>query len=150
MYISDEAETKAIQRIDFISVGILTLILTFIFRINIIASFLLGVGVYILPSIFIRPMFKNMVAKKIQRKMNNQALQEYEYQEEREHQKILNRKRNELEIEFEHYKRIAMLHAQTDESKMRLIAQMEREFNRTKDNDLQALNAQIERMKREL
>lgn len=62
----------------------------------------------------------------------------------------LDRKRQELEIEFQHLKRLALLSSQADERKMQLIYQMERQLQDRQNQDLASLNAQIERMKREL
>lgn len=62
----------------------------------------------------------------------------------------MERRRRELEIEFEHLKKIILLNSSVEQSKMMLIHQIEKEFKQQKDDDLDSLNAQIERMKREL
>lgn len=46
--------------------------------------------------------------------------------------------------------RLVLLNSQADERKMQLIYQMERELQDRQNTDLDSLNAQIERMKREL
>lgn len=114
---------------------------------------------------FVYLFFGGMIADMVQseedktRSKENQKAYEKEQERQREYEKEnyknqlardMERKRMELEIEFEHYAKMAQLNAVLDEGKLRKIAQMKNEFEKDKRADLDSLNAQIQRMKREL
>lgn len=107
-----------------------------------------------LPYVFIRSMMIKPFIKYYEKKLTKEYYRQQEINENYQYNKALNRdlerKRRELEIELNHLKQIALLNSATDERKMRLIYQMERELQNRQNNDLDSLNAQIERMKREL
>jgi len=114
---------------------------------------------------FVYLFFGGMIADMVQseedktRSKENQKAYEKEQERQREYEKEnyknqfardMERKRMELEIEFEHYAKMAQLNAVLDEAKLRKIAQMKNEFEKDKRADLDSLNDQIQRMKREL
>lgn len=107
-----------------------------------------------LPYVFIRSMMIKPFIKHYEKKLTREYHRQQEINENYQYNKALNRdldrKRQELEIEFQHLKRLVLLNSQADERKMRLIYQMERELQNRQNTDLDSLNAQIERMKREL
>lgn len=107
-----------------------------------------------LPYVFIRSMMIKPFIKHYEKKLTKEYYRQQEINENYQYNKALNRdldrKRQELEIEFQHLKRLVLLNSQADERKMRLIYQMERELQNRQNTDLDSLNAQIERMKREL
>lgn len=110
--------------------------------------------IFCLPYFFIRSMIIKPVIKHYEKKL----LKQYDIMQQQHESNLyyrdlnrdLDRKRQELEIEFQHLKRLVLLNSQADERKMQLIYQMERELQDRQNTDLDSLNAQIERMKREL
>lgn len=111
-------------------------------------------AVFCLPYFFIRSMIIKPFVKHYEKKLLKQyAIMQQQHENNlyyRDLNRDLERKRQELEIEFQHLKRLVLLTSQTDERKMQLIYQMERELQDRQNTDLDSLNAQIERMKREL
>lgn len=112
-------------------------------------SLILCLPYFALRSLIIKPFIKYY-----EKKLTKEYYRQQEINENYQYNKALNRdlerKRRELEIELNHLKQIALLNSATDERKMRLIYQMERELQDRQNQDLASLNAQIERMKREL
>lgn len=110
--------------------------------------------VLFLPFIIFRLFVINSLAKKYENQFLKNYYQEQSLNENYQYQKQFNRemerKRKELEIEFEHLKKIILLTSSIDESKIRIIHQMEQDFKNQQNNDLDSLNAQIQRMKRDL
>lgn len=110
--------------------------------------------VFCLPYFFIRSMIIKPFVKHYEKKLLKQyAIMQQQHENNlyyRDLNRDLDRKRQELEIEFQHLKRLVLLNSQADERKMQLIYQMERELQDRQNTDLDSLNAQIERMKREL
>jgi hypothetical protein len=75
--------------------------------------------------------------------------QEREDQErERQHQQRLDEKRRELEIEYEHIKKITMLQSNLDQGKLDKLQTMQTALKSAKNADLDTLRRQIETMKR--
>lgn len=111
-------------------------------------------AVFCLPYFFIRSMIIKPFITHYEKKLSKQyKIIQNQYENNlyyRDLNRDLERKRQELEIEFQHLKRLVLLTSQTDERKMQLIYQMERELRDRQNTDLDSLNAQIERMKREL
>lgn len=110
--------------------------------------------VFCLPYFFIRSMIIKPFIKHYEKKLSKQyAIMQAQYENNlyyRDLNRDLDRKRQELEIEFQHLKKLMLLNSNIDERKMQLIYQMERELQDRQNSDLDSLNAQIERMKREL
>lgn len=110
--------------------------------------------VFCLPYFFIRSMIIKPFIKHYEKKLLKQyAIMQQQHESNlyyRDLNRNLDRKRQELEIEFQHLKRLVLLNSQADKRKMQLIYQMERELQDRQNTDLDSLNAQIERMKREL
>lgn len=111
-------------------------------------------AVFCLPYFFLRSMIIKPFIKHYEKKLLKQyTIMQQQHENNlyyRDLNRDLERKRQELEIEFQHLKRLVLLNSQTDERKMQLIYQMERELQDRQNTDLDSLNAQIERMKREL
>lgn len=107
-----------------------------------------------MPYVILRLFLVDSVARRCERQLIRAYHQQQTAAENALYHRDLNRdmerKRRELAIEFEHYKKIALLNAANDHAKMRLINEMEQQFYRQQNDDLSSLNAQIERMKREL
>lgn len=116
--------------------------------------FLYACMVLWLPYVFLRLFFIGGIARRCERQLVQQYHQQQAAAENaryyRDFNRDMERKRRELEIEFEHYKKIALLNAANDHAKIRLINELERQFYQQQNDDLNSLNAQIERMKREL
>lgn len=163
MNITQEAQDKAkslLNRFVFFPFCILfSLLLTYGNHSAFKLSFFLMMLVYCLlafclPYFFIRSMIIKPFIKHYEKKL----LKQYDIMQQQHESNLyyrdlnrdLDRKRQELEIEFQHLKRLVLLNSQADKRKMQLIYQMERELQDRQNTDLDSLNAQIERMKREL
>lgn len=163
MNITQEAQDKAkslLNRFVFFPFCILfSLLLTYGNHSAFKLSFFLMMLVYCLlvfclPYFFIRSMIIKPFIKHYEKKLLKQyAIMQQQHESNlyyRDLNRDLDRKRQELEIEFQHLKRLVLLNSQADKRKMQLIYQMERELQDRQNTDLDSLNAQIERMKREL
>lgn len=163
MNITQEAQDKAkslLNRFVFFPFCILfSLLLTYGNHSAFKLSFFLMMLVYCLlvfclPYFFIRSMIIKPFIKHYEKKLLKQyAIMQQQHESNlyyRDLNRNLDRKRQELEIEFQHLKRLVLLNSQADKRKMQLIYQMERELQDRQNTDLDSLNAQIERMKREL
>lgn len=163
MNITQEAQDKAkslLNRFVFFPFCIVfALLLTYAnlntFKLSAFLMFLVFcLGVFCLPYFFLRSMIIKPFIKHYEKKLSKQyAIMQAQYENNlyyRDLNRDLDRKRQELEIEFQHLKKLMLLNSNIDESKMRLIHQMERELQDRQNSDLDSLNAQIERMKREL
>lgn len=159
----DDAKRKA-KRILYLKVFlpfvfICTCLMVFFHGKNV--DFLKFIGLFIamaitlfIPFVIFRVFVIDGLSKKYEEEFINdyykqQSLNEH-YQYQRDLNRDMERRRRELEIEFEHLKKIILLNSSVEQSKMMLIHQIEKEFKQQKDDDLDSLNAQIERMKREL
>lgn len=158
MDINQEAKSKAkslLNRFVFFPFVIIIALLLSEMKIDIFLLMIFYVGAvfyfpyrilrhFILPSI-IKNQEKKLIKSYYQQQQNNEN-----YQYNKNLNRDLERKRMELEIEFNHLKKIILLNSANDERKMRLIHEMERELRNQQNQDLESLNTQIERMKREL
>lgn len=104
---------------------------------------------FILRSLIIKP-FEKYYQKKLNKEYAIIQMEQENYLYNRDFKREFEKKRAELALEFEHYKKIALLNAQTDQAKMLLIHQLEQQFYDRQNSDLNSLNAQIERLKKEL
>lgn len=98
------------------------------------------------------PLFKTIKAffeKQEAKKRTVQYNLEQQKQEEKDEQKRLDRKRNELQIEFEHLQKIMGFQANLDQGKLDKLADMQKSLKSNKQADLDTLRQQIERMKQE-
>lgn len=121
---------------------------------RIVGMLLLSAFVLFMPYVILRLFLVDGVARRCERQLVQQYHQQQAAAENaryhRDFNRDMERKRRELEIEFEHYKKIALLNAANDHAKIRLINELERQFYQQQNDDLNSLNTQIERMKREL
>lgn len=121
---------------------------------GLIMYFLYSLLVFCVPYFILRYFIIKPFVKYYEKKLLKQyAIMQQQHESNlyyRDLNRDLDRKRQELEIEFQHLKRLVLLNSQADESKMRLIYQMEKDLQDRQNSDLDSLNAQIERMKREL
>lgn len=160
---SKEAERKAKTKLNrFVFLPSVFLLSLFIWWNNgkttdierIFAVFLGSAIMLFLPYVILRLFLVDGVARRCERQLEREYRQQETAAENARYHRDLNRdmerKRRELAIEFEHYKKIALLNAANDHAKMRLINELEQQFYRQQNDDLNSLNAQIERMKREL
>ncbi len=124
-------------------------------------NFSIGFLIYYIIANMLTPIFRGAKARSLQKAENKEkeknqqlAIKQQEQREYREHRNILSRdmerKRAELELEFEHFKKMTLLKSSMDEGKLKLLAKMEHNLENAQASDLQKLDKQIQRMKRDL
>lgn len=158
MNITQEAQDKAkmlLNRFVFFPSVIVFALLLSEMKIDIFLLMVFYVGaVFYLPYRILRYFILPSITKSQEKKLIKAYHQHQQNNENYQYNKNLNRdlerKRMELEIEFNHLKKIILLNSASDERKMRLIQEMERELKNQQNQDLESLSIQIERMKREL
>lgn len=124
-----------------------------IIRFVLVYGLVFGWGFGLAFSFFLGWFFKIIVARKLQKRENETEKHNYKmqsYREQNEQNVQLETKRRNLQIELEHYAKIAMIQASQDQQKMQMLYEMERKLESQKSSDLDELDAQINRLKREL